>query len=312
MKIKYYDLIAVSGIHTGINVALLQIFQLVYKNHNGIDFYAEPKHSKICKEKWNGNDVHFHSMKLMPKQLFGGSKMAFRDALSCLYVIKAFLCSDKNDVLVFSLAYPFAQNLIYFFSKLSEKENIYVCLHGEMEVIIDERSFRSKRYQNLTKKVLNSNSRIRYIVFGESIFKNLKHLFAQPEKVIVIEHPYEFGDKPTEIAESFKPLVLGQIGLGELSKGTEHLFELAKLLENEILEGKLKILLVGKLNPQLQHLDNGLVEFGKNFISPDIFEQKIKSLHYTLQLVSQSKRKVTASGSFFDTLKHKKTLFISR
>ncbi|HLP04541.1 MAG TPA: hypothetical protein VK152_03845 [Paludibacter sp.] len=306
MKIKYYDLIAVSGIHTGINVALMKVLKMVYENQEGVDFYAEPMHSKICNEKWSGNDVHFHTMKLMPAKLFGGSKMILRDALSCLYVFKAFLFSSRQDILIFSLAYPLAQYLIYLLSKLSNKKDIFVCLHGEMEVIVDDRSFRSKRYQNLTKKVLNSNSKIHYIVLGESIFKNLKHLFARPEKVIVIEHPYEFKTIDLHSVANFKPLVIGQIGMGETSKGTGSLFEIAKMLENEIQQGKLIVKLAGRLNPQLMKLDNGLVEYHTNFLDSNTFESEIQSLHFTLQLVPFSKRKVTASGSFFDTLKYQK------
>lgn len=306
MKIKYYDLIALAGIHTGINVALLKIFKLMYGEAECIDFYAEPQHSQICRKKWKGDDASFHTMHLMPKWLFNGGKMALRDALSCIYVLHAFFQSKKNDILVFSLAYPFAQILILLLSKLLNRKNIFVCLHGEMEVIIDDRSFKSKKYQNLTRKVLRTKSNIRYIVLGQSIFNNLKHLFIHPEKVIVIEHPYEFDNKPINHANTFKPLRIGQIGLGELSKGTDHLFELAELLKEEIKDGKLKIQLVGRLNTQLLPLDNGLVEYETNFLNPDVFEQKINSLHFALQLVSHTKRKVTASGSFFDALKHQK------
>ena len=307
MKIKYYDLIALAGIHSGINIALLKIFLMSFKECSQIDFYAEPKHSSICKQKWEGNTVNFHSMLLMPEKLFGGGgKMALRDVLSCFYVIKSFIQSDKKDILVFSLAYPFAQSMIYGLSKLFGRKNIYVCLHGEMEVIVDNRPFKSKRYQNLTKFILNQKSNIHYIVFGKSIFNNLQHLFAQPSKVIIIEHPYEFENKPMLPITNFQPLIIGQIGMGETSKGTENLFELARLLETEIKDNKLIIKLAGKLNDQLIQLDNGLVEFHTDFLNDDSFKQEIQSLHFTLQLVPPLKRKVTASGSFFDTIKYQK------
>jgi hypothetical protein len=307
MKIKYYDLIAVSGIHTGINVALLKIFMMSFKGYKSSNFYAEPKHSAICKQKLNENSVNFYSMKLIPEKLFGGGgKMALRDALSCIYVIQAFICSTQEDVLVFSLAYPFAQCVIYGLSKLLRRKNVYVCLHGEMEVIIDKSPFKSKKYQTLTKHVLKQKSDIHYIVFGESIFRNLQHLFESPSKVIVIDHPYEFDDKPKSFESNYKPLIIGQIGLGVQSKGTDYLFDLAKLLETEIRENKLKIKLAGKLSVELLDFDNGLVEFHRDFLSSETFEKEIQSLHFTLQLVPLSKRKVTASGSFFDTLKHQK------
>jgi hypothetical protein len=64
--------------------------------------------------------------------------------------------------------------------------------------------------------------------------------------------------------------------------------------------------LAGKLNAQLIGLDNGLVEFHIDFLNSETFEKEIQSLHFTLQLIPLSKRKVTASGSFFDTLKYQK------
>ncbi len=307
MRIKYYDLIALAGIHTGINVALLKVIMMTFKEYSHVDFHAEPKHSKICKQKWKEDTISFHSMRLMPGKLFGGNgKMAMRDALSCIYVIQAFINSNKKDVLVFGLAFPFAQCVIFGLSKLFRRENIYVCLHGEMEVIVDDRPFRSKKYQNLTKYVLKKRSKIHYIVLGESIYKNLQHLFADPSKVIVIEHPYEFETIPAPPVTNFNPLIIGQIGMGETSKGSEQLFELAKMLEKEIKNNKLKIKLAGKLNPQLLKFDNGLVEYHTNFLDSETFKNEIQSLHFTLQLVPLSKRKVTASGSFFDTLKYQK------
>lgn len=307
MKIKYYDLIALAGIHTGINVALLKIFMMSFKTYKQVDFYAEPKHSSICKDKLKEETVKFHSMSLMPKKIFGsGGKMILRDAISCIYVFLAFLKSNKKDVLVFSLAYPFAQSLIYILSKLLNRKQIFVCLHGEMEVIIDDRPFKSKNYQKLTRYILKRKSDIHYIVLGESIYQNLKHLFTETSKVIVIEHPYEFEDKHLHPTKNFQPLIIGQIGMGEKSKGSEYLFELAKMLEEEITDNKLKIKLVGKLNAQLTPLDNGLVEFHTEFLSDETFKKEIQNLHYTLQLVPLATRKVTASGSFFDTIKYQK------
>ena len=152
MKIKYYDLIALAGIHSGINVAMLKIFMMSFRGYSSVDFYAEPKHADICKNKMGNKNVNFHSMRLMHQKIFGrGGKMAVRDALSCIYVVRAFLYSRKNDVLIFSLAFPFAQCFIYGLNKLLRRKNVYVCLHGEMEVIIDNSPFKSKRYQHLTK-----------------------------------------------------------------------------------------------------------------------------------------------------------------
>lgn len=309
MKIKYYDLIAPGGLHSEINVALLKTFMFAKSEYSSVEFYAEKDHAEICKNKLNDPKIRFYSLCLLPKKIFGGFKTPLRDVLGCLYVLKAFLFSNRNDVLIFGLAFPLSQNLISILNKYYNRA-VFVCLHGELEVFVKDTKFnRNKKYYSLLKFAINKNTNNKYILLGESIFNHVKHIFKSNTQLIIIDHPYIYN-QTNILNTNFDPLVVGQIGGGDFSKGSHLLFELSENLQKEIKEGKLKITLVGKMSPKLLAMDNGLVSYSKEVLPPSLFKEQIQNLHYTLQLRDNNIGKATASGSFFDSIKYEKP-FIS-
>lgn len=308
MRIKYYDLIAPGGLHSEINVALLKTFMLARNDFSRVEFHAEKTHIDICKKKIKDPEIEFHVLKLLHKSLFGGFKTPIKDLLGCIYVTNAFLFSAKNDLIIFGLAFPFSQYLVYFLNKFY-KRTIYVCLHGELEVFVEESKFdRNKRYHSLLKYAISKNANIKYILLGESIFQHVQHVFKSPEKLIVIDHPYIYN-QVNEINSNFEPLIIGQIGGGDYSKGSHLLFRLAENLKNEIKSGQLEIILVGKLSKQLMHLDNKLVTYSNDILPESIFKKQIQNIHYSVQLRDNNSGKAIASGSFFDTVKYEKPFF---
>jgi glycosyltransferase involved in cell wall biosynthesis len=306
MKIKYIDLIATSGIHSEINVALLKVIMLTVRNYNSVDFYAEKEHCTICQDKIDNCNVKFHPFRLLHKNINGGIITPVRDILSCFYVLKIFIFLKKEDFLFFALAYPFAHYTIYFLSKLF-KHKVYLCQHGELDVFIQRNCFeRNKQYFSLIRPLLKRKSGIIYLILGEPIFKHVQHLFGNTPNIIVIDHPYDFSINVNRINNNFIPLIIGQIGFGSKSKGTHHLFELAEMLKDEIDSGKLEIKLIGKLDNSLRYLDNNLVEYSNTILDTKTFEEKIKNLSFTLLLRDNFQGKAVASGTFFDTIKYEK------
>ena len=84
------------------------------------------------------------------------------------------------------------------------------------------------------------------------------------------------------------------------------MFSLASKLSSEISTGKLLVKLVGRLNSELYHMDEGLVIYARDTLSDVDFNSGVASLHYTLQLRDRVTGKAVASGSFFDALKYEK------
>jgi hypothetical protein len=306
--IKYYDLIAHSGIHSEFNVAFLQVIILAIKNYNRIDFFSEKGHCVICKDKINDQNIAFHPLFLLHKKIIGGIKTPLRDVLSYVYILKSFLFSDKTDYLFFVHIFPLAHYLVFILNKIMKRPNVYLCKHGELEVYI-RKDIKNKRYYSLDRALYSvMRSHIKYIILGESIFRNIKHIFENNKNIIIIDHPYNWDNMTNKNhGENFYPLIIGQIGLGTKSKGTELLFVLANILKKYILEKKLIVMLIGRLDIKVD--DNGLVKYYEKILDDKDFNEKITALHYTLHLRDKYLGKAIASASFMDSIKYEKPYF---
>lgn len=307
-RILYCDLIAYGGIHSEFNSACLKVLMLAYSNISSVEFFSAKEHGKICSTHFVQGEVNWHFYKLLPDNFVGGIKTPLRDLISCLYVLKLFFLSKKDDIMFFSLAYPFAQYCIYIMQGFFHR-NVFLCQHGELESLINDSGFaRNKYYYSMIRPLLKLSS-VKTVILGEPVFRNVKKLFYPNKRIIVMDHPYDFLNTNLILNKSFSPLVLGQIGSGGIPKGTQYLFEIAFLLKKEILAGLLKIRLVGCLPNSLKYLDNGLVEYSANRLNAVDFKRGIEELNYTLQLRDNSHGKAVASGSFWDTIKYKKPFF---
>ena len=310
MRIRYFDLIAITGIHANFNAGLINVLY-EWRNNNDvvIDFYSENKHGIIVSEILKKEDIYINlkPCKILNKKIMGGWKTLLRDILGIYYVVTAFLCTRKIDILVFGLVYPISLKVIFFLSLLSKK-NVFVCLHGELNVFVENSEFfRNKKYFSLMKnEIMKKNNYLHYIILGEPIYEVTQSIFYK--KPIIINLPYIFNDK---IFSNNKlcPIVVGQIGSGDRRKGTQYLFEIAKIMKKEVEENKIKFILVGKLEDILLSMDEGLVEFQKEFIEQNEYEAIINNLHFTLQLNNNLASQAIASSSFLDTLKYDKPFF---
>lgn len=306
-KIYYCDLMATGGMHTEFNSACMQMLLLTFPKYQQIDFYGEQVHCKIVKGKMGAYNICYHPYSLLPRSLKGGIKTVLRDLIACIYVVIVFLKAKRGDLLFFALSFPFSQYCIYLCQLLFCRKTI-VCQHGELEAFIKEckMSTRMKVYYRLIRPLLKS-SRIVYVVLGQPIWKEVRSLFAETSSnVVVIDHPYLFSKQLNNTQLQFNPLIIGQVGCGGIGKGTQYLFSLASKLSSEISAGKLLIKLVGRLNPELYHMDEGLVIYARDTLSDADFNSGVASLHYTLQLRDRVTGKAVASGSFFDALKYEK------
>lgn len=308
MKIVYCDLIAYEGLHTGFNSAMIKVFDLTFKPQI-IEFYAEKTHINICKNNIDEKNVVFHNFQYLPKSMVGGLKTILKDLIGCLYVLKAFFSTQKDDVICIALAYPLAQLALFLLNKFFRRSNVFVCQHGELEMLVNKSDYPTlKRYYfSIEEKIFNQKSKIINIILGETIYNNIIQKFPKLN-VIVIDHPYLFNYvNPSEPDTQFNPLIIGVIGSTGLNKGTHYVFQLAELLKDYILKGELKIKIVGKLAEIYKDLDSGLVEHQHSSLLPEeIFKAEIESLHYSLLFRNDNMNKMTASGTFLDAVKFKK------
>jgi hypothetical protein len=318
MMINYYDLIATGGIHSRFNAAMINILYEVMNKANDtvvICLHSEHDHNNIVRDMLASVNIKIlsHSHQLSSyKTIDKFIKSPIKDLLSIFYVIKAYIFHKKGDMLFFALVYPFALKVICLLSKAMKIE-AYVCLHGELHVFANEARCLDKKinkmYLSLMKSELTSfNKHVRYIVLGEPIFDDVKHIFANTQKPIIINHPYIFPEK-NNMELNFKPLVIGQIGSGNIGHGTPYLFQIAKMLEKEISEGKVKFILIGKIHESCMRFANGLVEYYTDIIDQKKFESLISTLHFSLQLRDGQSARATAYGTLGDSLIYDKPFF---
>jgi glycosyltransferase involved in cell wall biosynthesis len=314
MNIDYYDLVAPAEIHTQFNAAFVNILYNYCKNINSniditINFHAEKTHTDIVYELLKNENILIkkYPCTLLNEKVWGGWRTLARDLLGIVYIIRAFLDRNCKSMLVFGLVYPFSLWCIFILAKL-KKHHAYVCLHGELEVFTkhEEKGYsRNEKYFSTMKgTILKKNSYLHFLLLGEPIFKQVKHLFKNI-KPLTINLPYIFSFSH-EVNLNFEKLIVGQIGSGSMRKGTPYLFELAKNMKKEIAEEKIKFVLIGKLDESLKYLDEGLVEYQNNIIDKNEFELLIEKLHFALLLRDKDTGKAIASASFLDALKYNK------
>jgi len=308
MKLVYCDFIAYGGLHTGFNSALVKVLNQTFQPDR-IEFYSEETHKNICQSKIEDENVVYFKLSFLPKSLVGGLKTMLKDLIGCIYLVNLFFTTQKKDIICVALAYPFAQFVLYLLSKVFKRQYIFVCQHGELEILFNNApaSTLKRNYFSIENFIFNRKSNIHNIILGESIFNNIRSRFPNL-KVVVIDHPYIFNYNSNDSnIRSFSPLIIGAIGSTGFNKGTQYVFELAELLKEHILNGDLKIKIIGKLEPIFNDLDTGLVEHQHTSLLPEEqFKSEIESIHYSLLLRDNSMNKLTASGTFLDSVNYLK------
>jgi hypothetical protein len=302
-KIRFYELAMSGGYHVEINSGLVLIASKIYPNFKFV-FYGEKRHIKSLENCCLLKSVEYKPLPFFPNSVL--ETILLRDFVGCIYSFLAFFKSKNKDILFFTNILPFSHWVIFILN-LIFKRDCFICLHGQLEAYLPGNKLRfTKYYFGLQLPIYKNDIQNKYVVFGDIIYTQIKGIFNINSKCIVIDHPYIYDDNPTDECALNFPIKIGHIGVGDLGKGTQYIFELADLLRDYILQSKLKIYIVGKLNKDLRHLDNGLVDWFVEPLPLDDFKIHIKQLHFSLFFRDKNTGTVVASGSFLDAVKYLK------
>jgi hypothetical protein len=289
--------------HIEINYGMLLILSKAYPDFS-LCFFGEKFHVEALEGRNSLKNAEFKAFRFFPDAVL--KTLLLRDILGCFYSWSAFLNSKRSDILFFTNILPLT-HLTIFLLNFFLRRNCFICLHGQVEAYMPNSRLRlTKYYFKLQLPIYKYDSKNMYVIFGDSIYAQIKWIFHGNSKCIVIDHPFVRDDNQIDDNGLNFPIIIGQIGVGDLGKGTQYLFELSDLLKEYILDSKLKICLVGKLNENLRHLDNGLVEWFDAPIPLIEFEARIKQLHFSLFFRDLNTGSVVASGSFMDAIKYLK------
>lgn len=292
--IQCYDLFAFNGLHSGFNIGLLDLIDNAYAKKT-IKFFSEKNLNDIVKEKFNNRKIDFEDIKILNNPKVGGKYTLIRDIKSCLVVLKAFL--SKSTDIYFFIAYPFASMLISLMSYFTNK-NVFLILHGEMEVYVKNGCFeRNRRYYSLNKGIFK-NRNINFVLLGNSIYNSVSYLFKK--KPIVINLPYTFD---TKVDTKYNPGILRvvMLGSGDKSKGADKFINIANSFSKEIKNKLISFEIVGKLaNNMLNEITDNVV-WHSELLSNDEYFEKIRTANIVLLLKDDS-IKAIASATFLDAL----------
>ena len=289
--------------HIEINYGLLLILSKAYPDYS-LCFFGEKFHIRSLEARNSLKNAEFKAFPYFPDAVL--KTLLLRDIFGCLYSWRAFINTKRYDILFFTNILPLT-HLTIFLLNFFLRRNCFICLHGQVEAFMPNSRLRlTKYYFKLQLPIYKYDSFNKYVIFGDSIYARLKWIFNTKSKCIVIDHPFVYDDNPINVNGLNFPIIIGQIGVGDLGKGTQYLFKLSDLLREYIEDSKLKVCLVGKLNENLRHLDNGLVEWFDAPIPLTEFEARIRQLHFSLFFRDLSTGSVVASGSFMDAIKYLK------
>lgn len=300
MKIHYFDFVAKGGVHTTFNSAMIEVLNKVYPANEGIVLHSEKEHGKIVQKKC-ATEVEVKSRKFIDKIKY----RKLKDLLNAIAIFFYILFKNKKDAVFIGLAFPFSVNAICFSSKIFNKK-VFLCLHGEIQYLLenDESIFdkKSEKYFSKMKFAFShQNKNLTYILLGKTIYDSVKHLFNSENKVIVINHPAIFQKSNSE-HKLHKPIVIAQIGQALRRKGSEHLFELANLLKDEIENKTVVLEFLGTCSDEFSAKKLELVKYSSNFLSEKELSDKIEQIDFSIQLTTNSICTAIASGTLIDSL----------
>lgn len=288
--------------HSEVNAGFLSLLELVYLDEKLV-FIADKNHYnaiqkiKSCK-RWN----------YIPTKVFSYEPKFFllNDFILIIKIIGLLFRAKKTDTIYLLGIMPLAHIFISFLNSFLQKKCI-ICLHGQMEAYLDNTKIgMSKHYYRLSKFVLKRNDAIDYIIFGESIKNNLSYLFTSRKKLMVIDQPYIYQEvKEKEIFPVKTNYTLGILGRFDHSKNINEFFTFVDSLAQEIIENKIIIKIIGKVNGEIPDKYKSLISFYNKTLTKEEFEKEALQLDFVISFTDENYYKATPSGVFFDCIKWK-------
>lgn len=286
--------------HSEINSGFLSLMELVYPNKNLL-FIADEKHRRAIEQvkeidKW----VY------IPSKVYSYEPVFFliNEFFLIFKIIKLFSITSKKDKIYLLGILPLTQifiSVLNFF----QKKDITICLHGQMEAYLKNTKIGfSKYYYRLSKFVFKRNDNLNYLFFGDSIKKNLLFLFNKNKRLISIDQPYLYKSLPEKkIIELNEIITLGFLGRFDGSKNVKDFFRLVDSLEQEIINNRVIVKIIGKVNYEIPNKYHSLISFYNRTLSQNEFRTEVLKLDFVLSFTDENFYKVTPSGVLFDCIK---------
>jgi hypothetical protein len=308
-----------SNEHVPVNAGLLYIISRQYI-HQEVHFYAERSHLNLVKAyvKDNGLSLDNVYWQVSQKQVnVSGRFFLIKRILNELLSFRKLYGQLKKPLIenVFLLSLSPITSLFFNFF-LFRRSNVLITLHGDLEFI--------KMSSNSGRNILGAcyrvsfrikRERCRYLVLDEVIRKNLlAGGFLAPDQVIAVPHPYVYRmDGGMEKAYAPEKLTFGHIGLASLAKQSHFFYDLANIFKQQIVDGKMSFIVIGKNEDVPPAYLNDLVKGGSgDMLDRKSYENLIEEIDYSVFYYTNDNYKFGSSGAVQDAFDFEKPILALR
>ncbi len=299
--ILIYEPFSIDYEHVPVNYKFLNIICKRFPQDE-IVFFGEKEHLMHIKRKNIYKNVAYNPIKVVrPHE--GKLHSLLNEKRNIKYLAKKY---DKEIKFIFVMnSHPHTMYYVKKYFSLSRK--IFI-VHGNIEELRKQKKiYQLGYYVKLGFKYKNDTKKVRYIVLGDSIRKNvLKYMPYIQRNLISVPHPYQFENLDYKYSEK-NVLRIGTIGSMSKEKRSEMIFELEKeLLKNKV--NNISLVQIG----ELYHLDIPdktsveLIGYTDRKLDDETYNKEIKKLDYILFFFPKDSYQMTASGALCDAIAHNK------
>ncbi|MEO6287385.1 MAG: hypothetical protein ABIN80_12145 [Dyadobacter sp.] len=296
------DVSSTGSQHEQFNSAFIHILNST-TGQNSTTFFTDETHGAVVQK--NGAGLKLENITIYNKR--GGIKefvRAYFQYKNLVEILKKVRKENNPGTLYVLLIHPFAHFLFKQFG--SAGPDIAFVLHGELESIKFNKHFVNKIWGWFLKKALTKKrADVKYIILGESIYRNLVKVLpvflSQPS--IILDHPYPFTTNPAKSKVSSK-IVFSSFGVATVSKNTQYIFDVALKIQQLNLLHLCKFNIIGQVYKNMTPYLNDAVDYKKNFaqftrveLNPLMSESDFAVFYY-----DNANYSLCASGAFWDAI----------
>lgn len=269
-------------------------------------FFGDEEHIKLLKERGETKkNITFKSLKIhgLQKKI-----LSLISGFINLVKIKFFFINSDCTELIITNSHA---HTLLFAKLLFRKRKITFILHGQLEELTRKKSMLQLGYYNkFALEFMNDGNRIKYIVLGSSIKRNLiKRIPSIENNVYSMDHPYDFEkNADTNINQNKKKEIIkiGTIGNASIDKGIESLFEIDNYLVSKGIRN-IELFHIGSFKDiHLPQNSNVKIPSMQGMLPREDYEKYINDLDYILFFYPKDSYKLTASGAIFDAIAYHK------
>ena len=304
MNILIYDHVSISEIHAPFNAASIQ---KIINEHSNIGskikftFYAEKGHIEAVK---------FHlNKKYISSIIFKESKLISlknKSHLQRTYAYFRILFSELRYLLSFNeihILTTIKDNFLPICLILGLKNKVFCYLHGDISELGKKLSFKRSILSYKQLFFFTRFFKIKWIVLGNSIKKNIEKKLGDIINLHSIEHPYLMKNCPD--AQIQKDIItLGYLGSEE--SGLNSFIGIVEYFQND---ERFNFIING-----FNKSDKDLSKFGVSSqpLSRDLYENNFKHIDYVVFTGNPNHYSFSASGTFLDSVSFfKPIIFLS-